>query len=588
MPHQHMPPYDDEHDAWNPGLTSALPRALLPSVTLYRPGNASTRYKDAKEAADFCGMKPQELSALTARRLAMHEVLIRVTADLYVSDGPAYEALGLNLRGMAGQILHTHIMPEMGAIEPEFAALRTRVEAALAARLDCDVFTHTQLSHQPTGWWARRWGVKKKIPAQTEPPEFAALARWQAMRAQTTCPFERACLKALHTIVSGILGQHGALMADKALVIRLAANLVCNSYGSREIGALITPIFLRAVQTEGYRLLPFQKEPFVMNVKGASGAGKSTIRPLQRELAERMGIRWEDFALVSPDYWRKFLLDYGSMGKDYKYAAMLTGQELEIIDKKLDLYMEEKARRAEMPHLLIDRFRFDSFTPSTTHPQEGRLLSRFGHTVFMFFIITPPTETVERAWKRGLATGRYKAVDDLLYHNIEAYTGMPQLFLSWVNRKPQKVHFEFLDNNVPYGSRPRTVAFGWNGEITVLDPACMRRLTGYRHINVNATRADDVYQKPTAPQEDILIKFSENIQNMRFVDPDTRQLSAAIKDGVCVYERDGFLAQNGLRALTAVAANNDSSAANLSADLVAEQKYTVGAWSSAKSLNPAP
>ena len=116
----------------------------------------------------------------------------------------------------------------------------------------------------------------------------------------------------------------------------------------------------------------------------------------------------------------------------------------------------------------------------------------------------------------------------------------------------------------------------------------MRRLTGYRHINVNATRADDVYQKPTAPQEDILIKFSENIQNMRFVDPDTRQLSAAIKDGVCVYERDGFLAQNGLRALTAVAANNDSSAANLSADLVAEQKYTVGAWSSAKSLNPAP
>ena len=47
------------------------------------------------------------------------------------------------------------------------------------------------------------------------------------------------------------------------------------------------------------------------------------------------------------------MLEYESLGADYKYAAMLTGQELEIIDKKLDRYMEEKAARHEMPHLLI-------------------------------------------------------------------------------------------------------------------------------------------------------------------------------------------------------------------------------------------
>ena len=56
-----------------------------------------------------------------------------------------------------------------------------------------------------------------------------------------------------------------------------------------------------------------------------------------------MGIPWKDFALISPDYWRKFLLDYNSLGADYKYGAMLTAFELEIIDKKLDLYMERKA-----------------------------------------------------------------------------------------------------------------------------------------------------------------------------------------------------------------------------------------------------
>ncbi len=122
--------------------------------------------------------------------------------------------------------------------------------------------------------------------------------------------FELACLKALHTIVGGIVGQRGRLMADKELIVRLASNLVCNSYGSQRIGELIEPMILKAAEAEGYRLLPYQKAPFVMNVKGASAAGKSTIRPLQRELAERLGIPWQDFALVSPDYWRKFLLDY--------------------------------------------------------------------------------------------------------------------------------------------------------------------------------------------------------------------------------------------------------------------------------------
>mgnify|MGYP007000063532 len=78
---------------------------------------------------------------------------------------------------------------------------------------------------------------------------------------------------------------------------------------------------------------------------GASAAGKSTIRPQQRLLAERMGVPWEDFALISPDYWRKYLLDYDSLGVDYKYAAMLTGRELEFVDKKLDRYMAQKAKK---------------------------------------------------------------------------------------------------------------------------------------------------------------------------------------------------------------------------------------------------
>ena len=164
------------------------------------------------------------------------------------------------------------------------------------------------------------------------------------------------------------------------------------------------------------------------------------------------------------------------MGEDYKYAAMLTGRELEFIDKKLDDYMAQKAADKNVPHLLIDRFRFDSFKTDDQNGQKNTLLSRFGSTIYLFFTITPPQETVERAWKRGLSTSRYKAVDDLLYHNIEAFKGIPQLFFSWMEIKEKDIHFEFLDNDVPLGESPKTVAFGRNGVMTVLDPIALSNI----------------------------------------------------------------------------------------------------------------
>ena len=76
-----------------------------------------------------------------------------------------------------------------------------------------------------------------------------------------------------------------------------------------------------------------------MNTKGPSASGKSTLRPLQRKLAGRIGVDWAEFALISPDIWRKQLLDYASLGDAYKYAGAFTGDELHLIDCKLDLYM---------------------------------------------------------------------------------------------------------------------------------------------------------------------------------------------------------------------------------------------------------
>ena len=59
---------------------------------------------------------------------------------------------------------------------------------------------------------------------------------------------------------------------------------------------------------------------------------------------------------------------------------------------------------------------------------------------------------------------------------------MPELFFTWAQRADKRVHFEFLDNSVALGERPRTVAFGWNDEMNVLDVKCMLDVERYRRV----------------------------------------------------------------------------------------------------------
>jgi hypothetical protein len=526
---------------WNPGIESRIPTAFLPLATVFSPQNVLTTIEEAHERSAFTGLDPEDLVAFRPERLVVHELLVRVMGDVSVPDGPDYADLGVNFRRITETIRRSHLEPHMAEIVRAYHELRRRAAELIEGELSSSLFAAAMNPlREPArgGVWVLLGPGRKRPrrpPESIEDKERRILAEWQQRAATSDEPLLTCALRTLARLAAAIGVRHGRVRGDPAFLTALATDLVCNDHGSEMIGRLIEPHIEAAVETCGYRLLPPRERPVVLNTKGASASGKSTMRQLQRELAEELGLDWADFALISPDIWRKYLLDYDSLGEASRYAGSLTGHELKVIDQKLDRYMAQKALRARMSHLLIDRFRFDSFAEEEGGEEGVRLLTRFGAVVYMFFMITPPIATVERAWKRGLEFGRYKAVDDLLDHNVEAYTGMPRLFFTWALRKDKQVHYEFLDNGVAAGLRPRTVAFGWNDEMTILDIGRLLDVERFRKIDIAAKGPAAVHPDPAALAAErntaFLLRCGQMIRKITLADHRTGRIYAQIEAG---------------------------------------------------------
>ena len=485
-----------DSDAWNPGITSPIPRELLHLSTIFRADNVFTSMETAVELHGITGLSASELIEFRPQRLMLHEVLIRVTADFEVPDGLRIGDLGINFRKISSRLLAAYVIPELPSILRAYAAARRELEAATLSAL-ASVLPERAAARGKVRLFSR-W---RRHPAQPVvrrddrdwgPSQLAMLDQQSAA---ATDGLKRLVCRTLAQVMAALFKTHGQAWGTREVIAALTRTIAGNAYLSDAVGRALDPVLRAGAEREGYRLLPRQDRPIVINTKGASASGKSTLRPLHKQLASDIGVRWADFALISPDIWRKQLLDYATLGSNYKYAGAFTAEEVQIVDRKLDLYMTRKHERGEMTHLLIDRFRFDSFAPDSDEAGSN-LLTRFGQTVYLFFVVTPPELLVERAWKRGLEFGRYKALDDTLGHSVEAYQGIADVFFTWARRTDKTLLYEFLDNTVPLGARPRTIAFGDNGTLNVLDVSCLCNIQRYRDINVNARNPDTLYASP--------------------------------------------------------------------------------------------
>jgi hypothetical protein len=541
-----------QYGPWNPGIVSHVPVELRHLCTLFDPENAFTSVAAATELQLLTGLPLCDLAAFRPERLLLHELLIRVMADFSVPDGSRIGDLGINFREMTQRLLDRHIAPELPAIVGQYEEARRRLAEEIGAAFSkltstarLPRSTHNRPAQQPSPLSR----LMSRLAPQRAPPSREAAVpnpiRWgpneisecERMARTAGDALRQAGYRALARVMSALFATHGYAWGTPELIGRVATDLACNTHGSDVIGQLIEPILRKAAATEGYVLLPRQERPVIINTKGPSASGKSTLRPLQKKLAGDIGVRWRDFALISPDIWRKQLLDYTSLGSAFKYAGAFTSEELQIIDQKLDRYMARKQDRGEMAHLLIDRFRFDSFAPDSDEAGSN-LLTRFGDSVYLFFVITPPEQLVERAWMRGLEFGRYKAVDDTLAHGVEAYTGMPNVFFTWVHRTDKRIHIELLDNSVQLGQLPRTVAFGNNYTLNVLDVDKLLDIERFGRVDINASAPEKLYPDPALLAPELNVGFlKRSIQAFRevnFAEQDTGRIYVRIRSGAAV------------------------------------------------------
>ena len=310
---------DDAYGPWNPGIGSTVPKELRHLATIYRPENVFNGLAAAAELHGLTGFGLSELAVFRPQRLALHELLVRITADVAVPDGSRIEDLGLNFRELARLVLARYLEPEMGAIIDAYNRARQELGNTIIAAL--------------TGM-PREWG----------PAEIAELERRAAAARE---PAAVSACKSLARVMSALFATQGFAWGTKELISGVATDMACNEYGGDRIGRVIAPLLRRAAGEQGYKLLPRQEHPVVINTKGPSASGKSTLRPLQKKLAGEIGVQWSDFALISPDIWRKQLLDYAALGAAYKYAGAFTSDELQIVDRKLDRYMARKYQIGE-------------------------------------------------------------------------------------------------------------------------------------------------------------------------------------------------------------------------------------------------
>ena len=175
-----------------PGVSSDLPAAFLPLVTIYRAEHVETPLADAFGVSDLCGLPARQLVLFRPRRLVVHELLIRVMSDISVPIGAVYADLGVNFRAIVATIFSEGIEHRLDEVAAFLETMRAEAAAVLDREIAAIFEDRPPASAPPPepGWLA---GLFRRGPPQpASPPREDIQTRalrhldgWQARAAQS-------------------------------------------------------------------------------------------------------------------------------------------------------------------------------------------------------------------------------------------------------------------------------------------------------------------------------------------------------------------------------------------------------------------
>lgn len=209
---------------------------------------------------------------------------------------------------------------------------------------------------------------------------------------------------------------------------------------------------------------------------GAPATGKGTYNTLCSSYAkDNLGIDWADTLKINTDSYRQFvsqtfinnkivnddikLSDETEINYSLNSSAFNNDDTRYILNRIYDR-LAKKLENNKSPHLFID-----CVMPSNEKFEMGT--KDFG-SLYVVALSAPVAISVERAYRRGLQTGRYVNLPSML----EAHKSVSENFFSNIAKyKNKKVKFILCDTHMVVNSFPRVIATGdmYKNKIFILD-----------------------------------------------------------------------------------------------------------------------
>ena len=266
----------NQYSAWSPGIETEIPDQYRLLETIYDSKNVSSSIDEINALAQETGLSPEELVVFRPDRLALHELIVRVTADIVVLEGEHEEDLGIRFRSIANKIMDACLVPHLPEFDLTFQALYKKARSMVDKELSESLFTVLPASTKSKpSILSRFFAAPKKQPRNlesTQERQLRVISSFKEKGLNTDDPFESAVYRSLYRVLGSIVSTRGYLGKDQEMLIELITTHICSRYGSRLIGKQVDVWVKQAVKDEGYSLIPDAQKPILISLKGSSAA----------------------------------------------------------------------------------------------------------------------------------------------------------------------------------------------------------------------------------------------------------------------------------------------------------------------------